>query len=628
MKINSLVALSLAATLSCAAAEEKAPVQAKQIPRGENHRESFDADLMHYTDQGSGFFPLSVLRSLKDSKTGKPFLENLERFGLVPGEKSARNPDGFPVGIVTNAIRTASGRQIKMFGFTCAACHTADLRYQGHTLRVDGSAGQFYVDELGDRIANSLKTTLEDPEELLVFLQRFARSSELLSAPMRGAVEKVLSMPRGPLRRAIARELHEEVLELLAEAKARDEIAQAPAEPEKAAATPRPLRRLRAKLADQLEQEKTALLDKILPDLRTTIAELHERRAFLKMRAWLSADPARRLAAGYGRADDFGTARVEIYGLQDPRNMLPVNAPVSTPSLWNIDRYAWLHWNANTHSVIQRSIGEAIGVGAPLHQVNIVNQIRVEEQVHKLTAPAWPDFFGKPNTAKAAKGREVYNQKCASCHSPKTLDDKGLVEFRLLTLDQVGTDPNDAINFDRPVYLKDGSQVSFAQAIKQFLGDLQAEAKKKMTPEEVNLMDRLEAKQTPVKWRDTMTETGGPVYPAKPLEGVWATAPFLHNGSVPTLYHLLRPDERPEKFFVGQKDFDPIRVGLEIRSDKISRQPDLELFEFNASVKGNLNTGHEYGADLSDEDCEALIEYLKVHREVWPTPQTVAGAAP
>lgn len=624
MKTRFFVALSLAAALPFVA--EKASAQRKQVPRGTNHVEGFDADLMHYTDQGSGFFPLSVLRSLKDNKTGKPFLENLERFGLVPGEKSARNPDGFPVGIVTNAIQTASGRQIKMFGFTCAACHTSDLRYQGQTLRVDGSSGQFYVDELGDQIASSLKTTLEDPEELLAFLQRLVRNSELVGGPMRGAIEKVLSLKRGPLRRAIARELHEEVLSLLAEIKAREEAGKAPAEQEKTA-PPNPLRRLREKLEDHLEQEKTALLDRILPHLRETVAELHERRAFLKMRAWLSADPTHRLAAGYGRADDFGTARVEIYGLQDQRNMLPVDAPVSTPPLWNINRYAWLHWNANTNSVIQRSIGEAIGVGAPLHQVNVANQLRIEEQVHKLTAPAWPDFFGKADSAKAAKGRELYNQTCASCHSPKTLNDKGLVEFRLLTLDQAGTDPNDAKNFDRPVYLKDGSELSFAKAIQQFLGDLQAEAKKKMTPEEINLMDRLEAKQTPVKWRDTMTETGGPVYPAKPLEGIWATAPFLHNGSVPTLYHLLRPDERPEKFFVGQKDFDPVRVGLEIRSDKISRDPGLELFEFNASVKGNLNTGHTFGADLSDEDCEALIEYLKVHREVWPTPQTVAGAA-
>ncbi len=593
---------------------EAAP--AKQIPRGENHRDGFDADLLHYTDQGSGFFPMSVVRSLNDSKTGKPYLENLERFGLVPGEKSKRNPDGFPVGIVTNVIQ-AGDRKIEMFGFSCAACHTSDLRFNGQTVRVDGGSGLFYVDQLGDQIANSLKATLEDPEETLAFLQRFVEHSEL-GGPMRGGLEKLMSMQKGVVRTAAARAVHEEVGKLLAEIKQGKESGKDASDIPKASA-PSLLGKLRGKLADRLEQEKSELLDGILPHLKPIIADLHERIAFLKKRDWLSSDPAHRLAAGYGRADDFGTARVEVYGDDDPRNMVPVNAPVSTPPIWNIDRYAWLHWNANTNSVIQRSIGEAIGVGATVDSVNIVNQMHIEEQVHKLTAPVWPDFFGKPDEAKVAKGREIYNQHCSGCHSPKKLDEKGLVVFKLFTPNQVGTDPNDAVNFDRQVYKKDGSTIGFAKSIELLLTGVQAKAKEAMTPEERKLMDQLEAKQTPVKWRATMTETGGPVYPAKPLEGIWATAPFLHNGSVPTLYHLLRPNERPEKFLVGQKDFDPVRVGFEIRPDKITRDPGLELFEFNTSVKGNRNTGHQYGADLSDEDCEALIEYLKVHRDTWPT---------
>jgi mono/diheme cytochrome c family protein len=619
MKVYLLIASCFAAALPLAAAALAAE-EAKQIPRGENHRDGFDADLMHYTNQGSGFFPMSVVRSLTDSKTGKPFLENLERFGLVPGEKSNRNPEGFPVGIATNVIQ-AGDRRIEMFGFTCAACHTSDLRFKGKTVRVDGGSGLFYVDQLGDQIANSLKATLEDPEELLAFLQRFVRHSEL-GGPLRGGIEKLVSMKKGLVRSAAVRELHEEVGKLLAEIKEGKKAAKADAASEKASGPPL-LHKLREKLAEHQEQEKSELLAGILPQLKPIIAELQERIAFLKIRDWLSADPAHRLAAGYGRADDFGTARVELYGADNPGNMLPVNAPVSTPPLWNIARYAWLHWNANTNSVIQRSIGEAIGVGATVHSVNIVNQMHIEEQVHKLTPPAWPEFFGKPDQAKVVKGRELYNQHCFGCHSPKKLDEKGLVVFPLFTVNQVGTDPNDAKNFDRPVYQKDGSPpVSFAKSIQSLLTDLQAKAKESMTPEERKLMDQLEAKQTPVKWRDTMTETGGPVYPAKPLEGIWATAPFLHNGSVPTLYHLLRPNERPEKFLVGQKDFDPVRVGFEIRPDKITRDPGLELFELNTSVAGNLNTGHEYGAELSDEDCEALIEYLKVHRDTWPTTPT------
>ena len=73
----------------------------------------------------------------------------MERFGLIPGEVSERNPEGFPVGIVTNTIKL-DDRDIEMFGFTCAACHTSDLSHKGRTIRIEGGSGLFYVDALGD----------------------------------------------------------------------------------------------------------------------------------------------------------------------------------------------------------------------------------------------------------------------------------------------------------------------------------------------------------------------------------------------------------------------------------------------------------------------------------------------
>ena len=192
--------------------------------------------------------------------------------------------------------------------------------------------------------------------------------------------------------------------------------------------------------------------------------------------------------------------------------------------------------------------------------------------------------------------------------------------FRLSTLEEAGTDPNDATNFDRPVYNSDDSTVSFAGESKDLLTRLQAKAKANMSKEDQDLMDKLEARQTPVKWRDTMKATGGPVYPARPLEGIWATAPYLHNGSVPTLYHLLLPAaQRPKKFPVGQKDFDPVNVGFAIDPAKITPQTALTLFEMDTTLPGNLNTGHEWGTQLPEGDRLALIEYLKVHHDTFPT---------
>jgi len=93
-------------------------------------------------------------------------------------------------------------------------------------------------------------------------------------------------------------------------------------------------------------------------------------------------------------------------------------------------------------------------------------------------------------------------------------------------------------------------------------------------------------------------------YRARSLNGIWATAPYLHNGSVPTLWDLLLPaDQRPRSFKVGAREFDPVKVGF--KSDG------YDGFEFNTSQPGNLNTGHDNYGPLSDQDRWDLIEYLK-----------------
>jgi hypothetical protein len=95
-------------------------------------------------------------------------------------------------------------------------------------------------------------------------------------------------------------------------------------------------------------------------------------------------------------------------------------------------------------------------------------------------------------------------------------------------------------------------------------------------------------------------------YKARPLNGIWAAAPYLHNGSVPSLYALLLPPaERPDRFAVGRWEYDPKHVGY--ASD--GQVP----FVLDTSLPGNGNSngGHEYGTKLAEEDRWALVEYLK-----------------
>ncbi len=600
---------------------------------GINTQAGYDADLVHYSEQGSGFFPMAVVRALNDSETGRPFLENLERFGLVPGKKSPRNPEGFPVGIVTNTIKSGD-REIEMFGFTCAACHTSDLHYQGKVVRVEGGSGLFYVDRLGDAVGESVNATLKDPEEFWAFLKRLTKESKI-AGELIGKFAKLKDLEKdGDVGRRIADHLkarlgqlrHEigairsEGIEKSTDAKLADVKALAADLADKSFGPNSPLK-------SETVEERKKVIERLLGEFDGNMRDLKYRLAFLKVRNWLS-QPGHRLEAGYGRADDFGTARVELFAGWNEKNMLPVNAPVSVPPLWNIHKYEWLHWNANTNSVIQRSIGEAIGVGATFDSesfdtsVNIVNQMLMEQQIQKITPPKWPgDVFGAPDEKRVERGKALYQEHCAKCHTPEGVNKQGLIVVNLYSLDEVKTDPVVATNFDRPVYKADGSTVGFAESISTMLEALQQRARSKMSADRQELMDHLEADRLPVVWRDTMTVTGGPVYPGRMLEGVWATAPYLHNGSVPTLYHLLLPaSERPKTFLVGSQEFDPKSVGFVWKPDTAGAATGKKLFEFDTSIEGNRNAGHEYGADWADEDRWALVEYLKVHQDP-PPPQ-------
>ena len=101
------------------------------------------------------------------------------------------------------------------------------------------------------------------------------------------------------------------------------------------------------------------------------------------------------------------------------------------------------------------------------------------------------------------------------------------------------------------------------------------------------------------------------VYSARPLAGIWATAPYLHNGSVLTLYDLLLPGaKRPTTFYVGTREFDAVHVGY------VNQQNSQRPFQFDTTKPGNSNLGHEYGMNLSEDQKLDLIEFLKSLNEM------------
>lgn len=98
-------------------------------------------------------------------------------------------------------------------------------------------------------------------------------------------------------------------------------------------------------------------------------------------------------------------------------------------------------------------------------------------------------------------------------------------------------------------------------------------------------------------------------YANMPLDGIWLRSPYLHNGSVPTLRDLLAPaNQRPKTFYRGNDVFDQNNVGF---VSDVAEEQGKPFFKYETTLPGNSNDGHLYGTDLSAEEKDALIEYLK-----------------
>jgi hypothetical protein len=110
-----------------------------------------------------------------------------------------------------------------------------------------------------------------------------------------------------------------------------------------------------------------------------------------------------------------------------------------------------------------------------------------------------------------------------------------------------------------------------------------------------------------------------PGYQAPPLDGIWATAPYLHNGSVPTIYNVLNSKTRPKlftrSFRTGVEDYDAVKVGWKVKVLDEPPDPRLPAHErrkvYDTTQPGRSNSGHTFGDRLTDDQRRAVIEYLK-----------------
>ena len=572
-------------------------LQYPPAPLGGNGLTAEERQQYYHLSEGGEAFPIAWLLALEQQVTGadgrvtyRPFLENVERFGFLPDPPSRYNPYGLPVG-VTAGYGRITGQQ--MMGLNCTACHVGELHYNGRAFRMDGGPSMAYINAFIKAIVDETVATANSWQRRNRFLDRWRRV-------------QLVPLPADPVvKTAGASDSPDGVTEVLD------------------GGDPGAFRRVLAGLRMAITN-RSLLMDKL--------------HGFQAVKLVVQAQPLG-TDEGYGRNDAFGVGRNELFGafkdqnFTEGLNVLPADAPVSFPHLWGMERTSWFQWGVSTNSVIERNIGQALGVGATMQPdkgyrstVRLDNLHAMEALQYKLTAPIWPaELFGLIDRVKAERGRKIFDRTCALCHETygKTGD---LNEYQLFALDVVGTDPSTAINFERTVMTAEGPKPFGTAAFEIVTRVKEAYYKEHNTPPDVQASWESRGTRPKPEYRTPLlqyeqypdTRHHG-IYRAKTLKGIWATAPFLHNGSVPTLYDLLRPaDERPATFKLGTKEYDPVKLGYIADGPRFLTAPGMTPFVYDTRHLGNWNTGHEWWfyPDLDDEMRFDIIEFLKTFDDV------------
>jgi hypothetical protein len=562
------------------------PMAPPPAPEGQNGLSDSDRTAFYHLSEGGELFPVDLVLALEQEYVAddgsvqlRPFLDNIERYGLLPDPKRPGNEDGLPVGV---SLGVSKAEGIEMIGLNCAACHVGQVQYNGRPVRIDGLGNMVVVNDFLRGIVEQMTKTTQSPQRLARFWKRLR---EVREERRKRGVSGLFEKDERPVRRVFGTSDRESALRRVLDLFTRD----------------RPL------LDAQLDTLRT------LPSLVKSIEA--------------GTQP------GYGRLDAFGIGRDELFGPADPLNYTPPSAPVSLPHIWGFQYTGWLQWGANTNSVMERNIGQSLGVGTLFNaqtfdsSVRINNLHRLEQFAYKIAPPQWPAAFPPVNADRASHGKGLFEQHCAPCHEQYTVD--GVMRiYKLFPLSVVATDPMTAINFELPVREADGLVRPFPGAALDLITRIKqkAYAEAGYTDDEI---DRLEERQirsgslfdptfrAPMrddgrKYSDTKDRS---VYRAKSLVGIWATAPYLHNGSVPTIYDLLKPAaDRPATFTLGTREYDPVKLGIQTNAGSApALAPGQHAFEFDTKIAGNWNTGHEWSfyPSLTDDDRYAIIEFLK-----------------
>jgi hypothetical protein len=507
-----------------------------------------DRSTFYHTAEGSELFPKVFLEAAQTRETpSRPFLDTLEDYGLIrDGQPSDTDP--MSLGYIGLTVSKNKETKVDLVGVNCAACHVGQIETaDGKRIRIDGAPNMF---------------------DIIGFFNAITKTKPNVGKLASGIVDDMKSNRWYNLLSPV-------------------------------------------NFAGNVDSYVVHL---------TELAPL--------------ANGTTPMA---GRADAFGAARAVFFGDTEP-----LTAVTSFPSVWGFQREAWFHWNANTNSALERNIGQAIGLGASFDlsdcstSLIIDSLAKMEKLAYKIQPPAWPEqFLGAIDKTKAKAGKAIYMKECAKCHDNYKDIENGpgnpRYDYTLFSLAAVGTDPYEAMNSTRDVVVNSNmclpaptkmATISFADAHNLFLGRVRDAAIAKYlkeNPDKKSEVDNWGDHRTDSRFVDRFSDPAYcdpknpracPIYPAKPLVGIWASPPYLHNGSVPSMMDLLKPaSERPDHFLVGQRRYDTKTMGYDQNAGQ------GRLLSLKDSVgnffSGDSNAGHEYGTKLAETEKLQLIEFLK-----------------
>lgn len=265
---------------------------------------------------------------------------------------------------------------------------------------------------------------------------------------------------------------------------------------------------------------------------------------------------------------DWGPGRTDMNPFQRQVLKLPDDHSIGSTdvmAIWKERTHeGMLHHSDGLNTTLVESVrSAALAAGATKDSINIPALDRIQAWLNDLPSPKYP-YPVKAD--QAARGKTIFEAQCASCHALG-----GAAVGTVIPATELGTDRHRVDHWPQ----------SSADAFNHY------------------------AQDRPWAFHHFRSSNG---YVALPLDGLWLRAPYLHNGSVPSLADLLKaPDQRPTLFYRGYDVYDQESVGF------VSYGPEAEQqgFRYDTSVPGNGNQGHLYGTELPADDKKNLIEYLK-----------------